>query len=253
MSDNTPAPERIAPDFSGNDEFQRAVNDAVAARLEALLPALDARFAKAREQSGGPAPSDNSDGNFVQSLALQLAELTGQGTGRIYVAPEVVEHRRQSHERMVDILLELRAARQVPAYRLRNKVFLNLGPRMGEVLIDPVYRDNAKIMQTQEIDWPGVPNLSMEPINEAAGRVFAAFCDSIGHNGGAVGPDRLFVLSSDGAVLRGDMAAILKAREWGDPDGTEASLPAATLRRDDPAPKKKVAVLGTLAPMVEVS
>lgn len=243
------------PRVTETPEFADAVNSAVEERLGALLPELLSRFSKAQEQAG-PAPREPGqkaeDGNFVQALALQLAELTGQGQGRIYVSPEVIDQRRRAHERMVDLLLDMRAQRITPSYRLKNKVFLNLGPKMGEVLIDPMYRDNNKIIQAQEIDWPGVPNLSMEPINDAAEQVFAAFCESTGGTGKSAAPDRLWALTGDGAILRGNMQEILGRGELAGGAADDA-LPAAGIRRHDKPPTQKVQVLGSLTPAVEVS
>lgn len=234
-------------DMTATEDFQRAVDAAVAQKVEALLPDLLAKLAAAN------AKPQEGDRDFVGSLALQLAELTGQGQGRVYVAPEVLEKRRKAQERMVDIILELRAQKQIPAYRLTNKVFLKMGPGIGEMVIDPFYRDNNKILRSQEIDWPGVPNLAMEPINDAALRVFEAFAESVGHTGGAQPADRLFAVSEEGVVLRGNMAEILINDAPPFVSMPDSGEPVAGLRRKDTPPSQKVRILGSLQPPVEVS
>lgn len=243
-------------------EFARAVDEAV----QKLLPELTARLLAALP-AGKPA-GDHKD--FVGALALQLAELTGQGQGRIYVAPEIVEKRRRAMEGLTSCLIELQVARRAarsdaereaatPIYQLKNQVFLNVG-KEGEVLIDPLYRDNDKIVRPVDIDWLGIPNLSMEPLNPAARRVFRFFCETIGHQGGAAAPDELLALTSAGAVVRGAAAAAIlrndKARELGEPGregNTPDHLPVAAIRRRDQAPTTKIQVLGTLAAPVEIS
>lgn len=246
-------------------EFQSAVDAAVAKQVEALLPELTARLLAALP--AGKPTGDTKD--FVGALALQLAELTGAGQGRVYVAPEIVEKRRCAMEGLKTCLIELEVARRnarsdaerqaaTPAYRLRSQVFLNTG-REGEVLIEPLYRDNDKIVRPVEIDWLGIPNLSMEPLNQAGLRVFRFFCETIGHQGGAAAPDELLALTSHGAVVRGGAAAAIlrndKARELGTPGegNLPDHLPAAAIRRRDTPPTTKVQVLGTLAAPVEIS
>lgn len=249
-----PAP-RLTPQFSvDNPEFQAALAAEVQARVDALLPDLMAKLAKA----SGAVPAGD-DKNFVSALALQLAELTGQGSGRIYVAPEIVEARRQAFERLKALLVQLRVEKQMPAYRLTNKVQLNLGPTLGEVLIDPLYRDNTRIVQSTEIDWPGIPNNAMFPINEAAERVFAEFSAWTGTAPKAEA-DEYLAVTSHGAVVRGEAAGVLLRNDrprggLGELGGAAADpdAPAAGIRRKDPAPKRLVQVLGTLTKPVEVS
>lgn len=245
---------RLAPDFAGSPEFRSAVDSAV----QNLLPELMARLAVAQSAPGAAnASADSADAKgMLSGLALQLAQLTGQGEGRVYVAPEIIEFRHNAMERMTDLILELHARGEIPAYTLRNKVFLNLGPRKGEMLIDPFYRDNEKIMQPQEIDWPGVPNLAMEPLNEAARRVFGLFCEAVGHQGAAQGPDRLWGLSQEGVILRGGPGVLAadRDRQLGEPGLSDnPEMPAAGIRRKDKAPTRKVQVLGSLTAPVEVA
>ena len=63
----------------------------------------------------------------------------------------------------------------VPEYRLKRKVVLE------EQLIDPLWLHpvTKKQMHTT-INWPGVPNDGMEPINDHAKQVFALFSIWIG-------------------------------------------------------------------------
>ncbi|HLX18456.1 MAG TPA: hypothetical protein VKS24_24985 [Bradyrhizobium sp.] len=259
---------RLAPRYS-DAEFDARVDAAVKVQVENLLPELMARLAAAQAQTA--APGSDKPGDFVSALALQLAELTGQGTGRIYVAPEIVEKRRRALGRLQELILDLwsqsdrgRNKEYVPAYKLIGKVYLNLGMPLGEVLIDPLYRDNQKLVQSTEIDWPGIPNPLMEPINEPAKAVYKIFCEWTGINGPAEA-DPLQALTAQGAVVRGKAASVLLkggARNMGAgdqeptaPEFTEDGdmVPTAAIRRHDRAPTTKVQVLGTLTKPVEVS
>lgn len=244
---------RLGPQFGlDSPEAQALIDAKVSARVEALLPELMAKLAGVQQATGGT--PNGEDKGFVQALALQLAELTGQGTGRIYVAPEIVESRRKALDRLKELLLDLRARREVPAYRLKNKVVLNLGPRLGDTLIDPLYRDNQKIVQSTEIDWPGIPNGAMQPINEAAERVYALFCEWTGSATSAEA-DEFLAITSHGAVVRGEAASqiLRNDRRRGEVGFEEAHEGAATIRRHDQAPVQKVQVLGTLTAPVEIS
>jgi hypothetical protein len=251
-------------DLTSSPDFQAAVDLAVETQVQKLLPELMAKLVAVQTAASGPATP--GDTNFVASLALALAELTSQGTGRVYVAPEIVERRRVAMEKMIDKLVELHAKRKaaatseareryLPVYRLRNKVFLPI-PGQGETLIEPYYRDNTKIIQPQDIDWIGIPNLAMEPLNEAAKEVFTLYAESIGHQGGADAPDRLFFMTEglEGVALRGGEGFLARdrAKQLGDPEGQDPEMPAAGLRRKDPAPKQKQQVWGSLTQPVEV-
>lgn len=141
-------------------EFQAAVAAAVAKAVPEIL-------AQVNETRG--------DTSWAQSLAMAIATVSDQGVGtRKRVAPEVLKSREDARQRMVDLIVAARAAGRLPSYRLTNKVLLD------EQLIDPVWIDKNHTAQPTEIDWPGVPNEAMTPINDTAKEIHAAFIESIG-------------------------------------------------------------------------
>ena len=146
--------------LNDSPEFQAAVAAAVAKAVPELL-------AKVNEARG--------DASWAQTLAMAIATVSDQGVGtRKRVAPEVIKSREDARVRMVDLIVAARAAGRLPSYRLTNKVLLD------EQLIDPVWIDNNHTAQPTEIDWPGVPNEAMVPLNDVAKEIHAAFIESIG-------------------------------------------------------------------------
>jgi hypothetical protein len=47
-------------------------------------------------------------------------------------------------------------------------------------VVQPFWVDSMHIAQPTEIDWPGVPNDAMAPLNDVAREIFAAYLASIG-------------------------------------------------------------------------
>lgn len=154
MADKAELPLDQSPEFK----------EAVAAAVTKLVPEILGKLNVARGDDG-----------LAERLALAIATLSDQGTGsRRRVAPEVLKARDEARKRMVDLIIAARAAGRVPSYRLTNKVLLD------EQLIDPVWIDKNHTAQPTEIDWPGVPNEAMVPLNDVAKEIHAAFIESIG-------------------------------------------------------------------------
>lgn len=229
--------------------------EAVKAAVDAALPGIIAQLATARDAAG--TTQEPGDPAFAKALALEIAKISGQGSGRRYVDPVVLEGREQAMARLKALLIDLHARGVVPAYRLVSKTQLPMGT-LGPVVIEPLYRDRNKVTRDTEIDWRGMPNLAMQPINEAAERVMAEFRAAVGAElppgEEDLGP---LALSPTGVVMRGDAARMLMrndpaAREASDPQ-LAAAAEAATIRRGDDPVKRKVRVLGTLMQPIEVS
>lgn len=157
--------------FTETQEFKDAVLKAAQEAAEvAVTKALDL----ARQKSG--APPNPGDTSWVQALAMAIAQATNQGTGsklRSPVPPDVIKKRDDARARMFDLLIEARAKGITPSYIVTSKTLLD------NVLVAPFEIVNH-IAQPTEIDWPGVPNEVMRPINACAKQVYAAFEESIG-------------------------------------------------------------------------
>lgn len=149
-----------------------AFKAAVQAALQDALVPLMAQLQAARANAG--TEGNDGDRSLMRELALSLAELTNQGTGKVKVSPEVLMKREQARERMTNLIIAARAEGKVATYQLRNKIFLN------ERLIEPFWINSAHQSQPTEIDFLGVPNDAMVPVNDVAKEIFQAFKDSVG-------------------------------------------------------------------------
>lgn len=133
---------------------------------------LTARLQEQRSTAGTKeAPSDQS---LIRQLALNIAEISDQGSNRKRIAPEVMESRRLARERMESLVLDFAARGETPEYELTRAVYL------AEELVAPTYVDRDHVMRYTKIEWPGVPNEGMVPKNDAARQIFGAFIESIG-------------------------------------------------------------------------
>jgi hypothetical protein len=219
-------------------EFHKAVADAVAKAIPDIVAHLSAI-------RGAPAGDDKA---FAEGLAMAIAALTDQGTGRKRVAPEIVEQRSKARTRMAELLIAAKAENRIPSYRLTNKVYLD------EVLVDPIYIDPAsKSQKPTEIDWPGVPSEAMIPINDVAREIHAAFCLSIG----SVAKEHLiaekpFAVTANGLVVKSGGLALRPASVLGMNPEAQQQATGEGLRIKGrgtgiPGEHKEVRVLGTVA------
>lgn len=203
---DTPAP--TGSDITATPEFQAAVDAAVGKAAEQII----AKLAGAREQAG-TAAAGSSDAVFVDKLAMSIASLTHQGTGRGRpVAPDILAAREAAKDRMMALIVEARVAFEkakkagdedamtaaLPTYTLKNKVYL------GEVQIDPVFVGADHRIKKTEIDWDGVPNEAMVPVNKIAKAIHAEYRGWIGTQTGTPRDDtRGFSVTQKGLVIRG--------------------------------------------------
>lgn len=193
-------------------EFKAAVDAAVEERLANFQAELLAKLGDARRDAPAPmaaarteaervattSPSD-SDRQFARGLATAIAELGDQGVGRgKRVSPEVMAAREEARQRMISLIIEARAKGDVPAYRLKHKVYLD------ERIVEPVWIAPDHTQRHTEIDWPGVPNHAMIPINDVAHAIHVAFMESVGSNVATPMDDlRDLSVTAGGLVIKG--------------------------------------------------
>lgn len=200
-------------------EFQDAVAKAVAAAVGPLMEKL----AGARDGVGSE--PQTGDRGLMQELAMAISMLTDQGSNRSRVAPEIIAQRQKAREEMVNLIIASRAEGRVATYQLRNKVVIN------EQLIEPFYVTSDHKSKPTEIDYGGVPNEAMVPVNDTAKEIFGAFMRSIGSvvagrgKDGHVlpGQDRLGV-TRGGLVVRN--SAITNAVDRATPKIHDGPMPA---------------------------
>jgi hypothetical protein len=175
------------------DEFKAAVAKATAEAVAAAIPSILSQLTKAR---GPDTPISANEQSWAEGLAMAIAQLNDQGSGRKRVAPEVVKAREEARVEMTRLIVAAKAEGVIPLYQLRNKVYLD------EILIEPVYIDMAtKSPRPTEIGWPSVPSEAMIPINDAAKGIYEMFSKSIGSTDWQKKPDT-FGITAGGLVVK---------------------------------------------------
>ena len=179
------------------------------------------------------------DAPWMQALALQIATLADQGTGRKRISPEEMTKREKARERMTQLIIDARVAKKIPTYKLRSTVYL------GERKIQPIWIDHEHHQQPTEIGWYDVPNEAMEPLNDEAKGIYTAFAESIG----AVKPRAVGKIK----VSAGGLTIMQGPQFVESPQATPGELPpeqvAPIIRgRGAPLPLMETHILGTLMP-----
>lgn len=214
-------------------EFKDAVDKI---RQEANRSVVDA-LAAARVTAGTAGAA--GDANWAETFAMAIAQLTDQGTGRTHVAPEILRTRQEGREKMAKLIVAARAEGAMPSYRLTSKVLLD------NQLVEPFWIDRNHIAQPTEIDWPGVPNEAMLPINGVAKDIFAAFMDSIG----GVSKLQQEALSADLSVTAGGLTVRgnINKRTVKEIVHENSEQGLRLRHQDEPGRYKDVSILGSIA------
>ncbi len=190
------------------------------------------------------APAPGSDHAFADMLAMAIAGLTDQGSGRKHVAPQVIKARTDARERMMKLIVAARAEGRIPQYELRNKVYLD------EVLVDPIWIDPAsKQQRATVIEWRAVPNEVMVPINEVAQEIFTAFRESIGTVEDAPIQPAIQGVTAGGLTIKSGSKAVREVvafKNAAEPKESDGGLSIA--HRGKPGQYVEKNILGTVAP-----
>ena len=155
------------------------------AELDALLaPHIDrlveqrVTAALAKVSAAVPSAANSEMAGFIQSLAMEFATLSDQGTGRKRVAPEEMVKREKARARMEELIATAREAGDLPTYELRHMVYF------GETKIPSQHMDSvSRRMMPTQIGWALAPNEGMRPLNEVAKAIHSAYLESIGSTG----------------------------------------------------------------------
>lgn len=223
--------------FVSVEQAQAMVDDAVALAMEKIVATL----ATARgAPSGEEAPAEEL--RFARMLAMQLAELTDQGTSRRRVAPEVMAMRAHARDAIVEVIARNRAAGVMPTYRLVHKVYL------GERLIEPLYLGADHKNYPEEIEYGGIPSMAMRPHDAPAKEVFDLFLKWTG----SVVPDEDQALAEGRVTIHGHV--VIKSRvesaqapQIGGGGGHAGGDVAVKSKRGQPGQILERRVLGTVA------
>lgn len=190
------APETEELSIAKTDEFKQAVKEAAAKAVAELL-------AQSRKEHG--TDSEASDPTWMRALAMEISQLTDQGTGRKRVAPEIMRSRQESHDRMVKLIIDARAAKKIASYKVRAKT------QLADRVVEPFWIDNLHTAQPTIIDWDGIPNEAMVPENKTAKVIYEAYQGWIGSTTKVVPEDEL-AITPGGLVVHGGAASMSGGR-----------------------------------------
>ena len=222
--------DAVKIEVSEAPDFKAAVAEAVKEILAKLATAKDGR------------PADNKDAGWAEEVAMAIASLNDQGVGRKTVAPKILRQRAEARQLMTELIVEMRASGEKPVYRLRNKVYLD------EQLIDPVWIGPDHTQRPTEIEWLGVPNEAMIPVNKIAKQIHKAFQDSIGSVENAPQERPIAGVTAGGLVIKSGSRAVRPIAvldEHGAQPSSEGGL--SVLHKGKSGQYKEVHVLGTVA------
>jgi hypothetical protein len=184
-----------AKKLAETEEFKAAVADAVARSVTELAE----RLKESRESHG--TAGDASDPSWMRALAMEISQLTDQGTGRKRVAPEILRARQVARERMTKLIIEARAEKKIATYKVRAKTLI------ADRVVEPFWIASDHSAQPTIIDWDGVPNEAMVPENRTAKAIHEAFMESIGSTVRVV-PEDALAITPGGLVVHGGAASI---------------------------------------------
>ncbi len=242
-------PKKPAVPVTETPEFREALAEGIKRATGEIL----AQVQKVAATPGDVAPQ-GGEKNFAEMLAMAIAQLTDQGTGRQRVAPEIIRARTEARDRMRQLIMKARAEGKPATYELRNKVMLD------NRLIEPMWIDSSHTTRPTEIDWPGVPNEVMVPVNDTAKEIHAAFMESIGSTVKIDGINETLGITPGGLVVRNSAVNTAAARRSALPAEADVkSHPAPMVNAPDeigvrvhhaaqPGRSKPVSILGSIHP-----
>ena len=240
----------IAGDLSQSEQFKAAVRAAVAEYAAELQVQATARGDAPPSAPASAPAAGASERNFAELLALAIAELNDQGSGRKRVAPEILQARAKARERMGKLIMAARESKASPEYRVMTTMFLN------ERQVDPYQKDDRNLPVPTEIIWSGVPNDGMLPLNKVAQQIFDAYKESVGATPRVVQEQPAWI-TAGGLVVRGAAPARRMVATLDNPlpgvyeDSAQARDPdfadALSIKGPNDPRAKEVRILGSIA------
>lgn len=251
---DTPTPEQTPTPSETITLTTKQLNDIVAEQVKQFASEL---LAKRESDAGGS--------EWMQQLALTMAELTDQGTSRKRVAPEILAQRAAHHVKMVELITAAHDEIQergladkpeaaqdmglVPEYQVRVQLYLD------NQLVQPYQVGVDKVARPTEIFWLGVPNDGMIPINDIAKHIHDEYRASVGDNKPAEGKYathmQYWVTAKNGLVVKSGRAPVNQTvgmMESGIPADLDRSSSMLRVRTPVNPNASTVSILGTVAP-----
>lgn len=237
--------------------FKTALSDEVRRQTEDLasqVASLKALIEKQQSDAIKETPAVTADGGLkaiMEHLGMTLADISAQGVGvQKPIPPEVIRAREEAHKRMIARIKQARRDGDVPRYRVTAVVQADFG-RSGQALVQPFWVDSDKVRQPTEIEWPGVPNNALQPLNDVAGEIMAHFKDSIGNMGRLTPVEELKGLGA--AKVHGGVEMKARRDTPGAFDVAVADEGVRVLNRGGRGQPRRVNILGSIAEPAEVS
>lgn len=255
--------EKVLASPQGAAAVAAATDAAVARALPGLIEQLSAQLA-----ARAGASSTSSEGNdLIKSLALGIADMADQGTGRVRVAPEELGKRKKALDAMGALLMDAYAKREeakvsddedqldafTPEYELIDKFYVQ------DRLVEP-FHDEDGIATPTVIQYGGAPGPALRPANHIAKLIFEQYCMSIGGepdtmNGAEKRPmwvmlGKVVVKTSANARFRDGQTRRQVGNLADSNNGTPFDAPRETFsvkRSGDPRANKQ-SILGTVHP-----
>lgn len=157
-----PTDEAAPPGYISLADADALISSKVTAAVQQMMSLMS------EQQSGQPSDS-------ARQIALALAEFTDQGSNRKRVAPEEMARRDAARVELEEVLIDFGNRGVELEYRLKRKV------QLDEMLIEPLWiHPVTKTQKATTLQFAGIPNEAMEPINDNAKLVFDLFAASVG-------------------------------------------------------------------------
>lgn len=232
------------------DELNRASEARAMEMFTGFMTKFMEQMGTARVAAGDAAAPANPNADRALAENLAHAMMTASATPQkkaLLLTPEQKAERELAQKELYALLMENQAKGIVPIYQVTRQTFI------AETMVYPEWRDpTTKQMRPQELNWPGIPNQAMAPIEvgaregnriqiEAGQKVHALYLRMIGHNPGinANRPTPFVVQGKD--ILRGNGAPAA-------PPPTAATAPGFDPRRLGQAQGvTTIPILGTVA------
>lgn len=149
-------------------EFREALAAGIAAAMPQMIEGLRAQIQIAQGATGS---GDQDDP--IRRLAMAMADMADQGTGRVRIAPDELTKRNKALEAMGNLLMEAHAAGDIPEYELLDKIVV------ADRLVQP-FQDVDGVATPTVIEWSGPPGPVMRPVNLIAKKIFEQYVIYIG-------------------------------------------------------------------------
>lgn len=190
----------------------------------AVAKAVDEKLAKFRDEMLAVAQPKTAGlellGPLMEQMGLKLADIADQNNGRTIgqrVDPDLQQRREESKKEMIALIDSAQKRGAMPEYRLKGAVILDHSK------IEPFYIDPAtRVAKETEIQFDGIPNEQMIPIDDEAKAIYDAYRGWIGNLKKVVPEDRLGITATGVVVKNGAVQQRREVRPGGEANAADA-------------------------------